>query len=160
MKKFLFGAMAFALALSPLVAFAQELNPTPGVSSIPSVSEKTSVNRLSDQVNPATRWTYAGAAGGITDTTGVAFKAAAGAGKKIYVRGIQFSNSGAGTSEFAINCGASGTALWRGFVQATAATQTVNFTVPLQCTANTLLEVKLVTGTTMLFRFNAQGYTD
>lgn len=158
MKRIVLGLVA--LLLLPGLSFAQSLNPTPGVASVPNISERTALAILANQTNPSTRWTYVAATGGITDTTAVTIKAAAGAGKKLYISAMQFSNSGAGTSEFVVNCGAAGTALYRGFVQATQPTTEIRFPVPLQCTANTLLEVKLGTGTTMAFRFNAQGYSD
>lgn len=108
----------------------------------------------------ATKWTYAGTSGGITDATGVAFKASAGTGKKNYISRISFGNGGAAGTAFAINDGASGTLLWTGYCPAASQTQQVVFDPPLVGTNATLLEIKLASATTVAVRFNAQGYTD
>lgn len=111
---------------------------------------------------PELDWTYAAAAGGITNTTtAVTIVAAAGAGIRNYLTGLQISNStlGAGT-ELAIRDGAGGTVLWRGIL-ATAASDpgAISFPSPLRGTANTLMEVVTLTASvTGAVYFNAQGY--
>lgn len=108
---------------------------------------------------PGSTWSYAAASGGITDTTGVTVKAAAGAGIRNYVTGVQITNAHATVStEVVIRDGASGTVLWRSYARANAAnTLHVVFDVPLRGSANTLLEVACITTGTATY-FNLQGY--
>jgi len=110
------------------------------------------------------RWSYAAAAGGITNTTtAVTIAAAAGAGLRNYLTGMQIFADTLGTAtEIAIRDGAAGTVLWRGkigtggsFVGAE-----IKFTCPLKGTANTLMEfVTLTASGTGSVYVNAQGYT-
>lgn len=60
-------------------------------------------------------WQYAAAASGILNTTtAVTIKAAAGAGVRNYITGIQFSAEALGTAtEIAVRDGAAGTVIWR-----------------------------------------------
>lgn len=111
--------------------------------------------------NPANTWTYAAPAGGLVSTTGVTAKAAAGAGVRIYVTDVQVINSHATVStEVVINDGAAGTVLHRGWAQAAGGGYSIHFAVPLRGTANTLLEIKEVSGTaTAGVLVNLQGYT-
>lgn len=107
------------------------------------------------------RWNYAAAAGGITNTsTAVTFIAAAGAGIRNYVASIQLDAGTLGAAtEVAIRDGAGGTVLWRILVGTAGISRTVNFTVPLKGTANTLMEVVTLTPTvTGPVYYNAQGY--
>lgn len=111
----------------------------------------------------ASRWSYAAANNGIVNTTtAVAFKAAAGAGLKNYITGIQIMAEALNTAtELAIRDGAGGTVLWRtkigtgGLVNGLP----ITFPTPLASSANTLLEVVTLTasGTGAVY-FNAQGY--
>lgn len=104
-------------------------------------------------------WSYAGATGGITNTTAVTAKAAAGAGVRNCVTGIQVINQHATVStETMLVDGAAGTVLHRGWAQAAGGGYAVNFDVPLCGTANTLIEVdNVTTGSAVLY--NLQGYT-
>ena len=105
----------------------------------------------------ASRWNYAGATGGITNTTAVALNAAAGAGLRNYVVGIQYFNSAAVASEIEIRDGS--TVIWRGFVPASmTAPVNITFQVPLRGSANTAINVALATTATAT-RVSAQGYT-
>lgn len=106
---------------------------------------------------PGNDWMYAGATGGITNTTGVTMKAAAGGSLRNYVTAIQVENSSATATEVVVNDGAAGTAIWRGWVPATSGVLLVTFPTPLKGTANTLTEVACVTTGTAT-RVSAQGY--
>lgn len=108
-------------------------------------------------------WSYAAAAGGIVNTTtAVTVKAAAGAGVRNYVEGIQLSWDALTTGgEFAIRDGASGTVLWRFKIPSASAGQAhTKFGTPLRGTANTLLEVVTLTASGAGGVFvNLQGWT-
>lgn len=108
-------------------------------------------------VVPGSRWNYAGATGGIVNTTAVPLSAAAGAGVRNYVAAVQYFNSAAVASEIEIRDGS--TVIFRGFVPAsmTVPVQIV-FPVPLRGTANTAMNVALGTTATAT-RVSAQGYT-
>jgi hypothetical protein len=106
---------------------------------------------------PASQWTYAGATGGIVNTTPVAVKAAAGAGVRNYLVSVQYFNSAAVASEIEIRDGS--TVIWRGFVPASMTVPvSVTFEIPLRGTANTALNVALATTATAT-RVSAQGFT-
>lgn len=91
---------------------------------------------------PGTDWHYAAASGGITNTTGVTAKAAAGAGIRNYVTRAEIVNGHATVStDFQIRDGAAGTVLWRGFLQAAGGGYAAVFDPPLRGTANTLIEI-------------------
>lgn len=111
----------------------------------------------------ASRWGYAAASGGITNsTTAVTIAPAAGAGLCNYVTSIQIHTDALGAAtEIAIRDGAGGAVLWRakinmaGFVGG----YSVPFPVPLKGTANTLVEVVTLTASvTGSVYFNAQGF--
>ena len=110
------------------------------------------------------RWNYAAAAGGITNTTtAVTIAAAAGAGLRNYLTGMQIFADALGTAtEIAIRDGAAGTVLWRGKINTGGSFvgAEIKFTCPLKGTANTLMEFVTLTasGTGSVF-VNAQGYT-
>lgn len=106
---------------------------------------------------PVNTWDYAGVTGGITGTTDTAIKAAAGAGVRNYLRGIQFKNTAAVASEIVIKDGS--TVIWRGHVSASMSfSDGWTFDPPLRGTANTALNVALITtGTATII--SAQGYT-
>lgn len=108
---------------------------------------------------PASTWGYAAASGGITDTTGVTAKAAAGAGVRNYITAVQVINGHASVNtDVQIRDGASGTVLWRGFAQAGGGGVSAEFNPPLRGTANTLVQVACGTTGTATY-FNLQGYT-
>lgn len=113
--------------------------------------------------SPGSRWAYAAAASGISNTTtAVTIAAAAGASTRNYVNGIQISTDALGAAtEFAIRDGAGGTVLWRCKLQ-TAGLPLVNivFESPLRGTANTLMEIVTLTASvTGAVYASVQGYT-
>ncbi len=98
-----------------------------------------------------------GATGGIINTTPVAIAAAGGAGVRNYLAAIQYMNSAATASEIEIRDGS--TVIWRGYVPASmTVAASFTFPVPLRGTANTALNVALLTTATAT-RVSAQGYT-
>jgi hypothetical protein len=110
----------------------------------------------------ATHWTYAAAAGGISNTTtAVTIKAAAGAGVRNCISSLQMFNGTLGAAtEVAVRDGAAGTVLWRGQRGTVAISETMTFPVPICGTANTLLEVVTLTATvTGGVYVNVQGFT-
>lgn len=112
----------------------------------------------------STFWNYAGATGGIVNTTtAVTIKTAAGAAVRNFLKTLQIDHDllGAAT-EIAIRDGAAGTVLWRGKLQtsATEARAPILFDPPLKGTANTLMEVVTLTATVSGGVFvNATGFT-
>lgn len=97
---------------------------------------------------PDLSWSYAAAAGGLVNTTGVTAKAAAGAGVRNYVKSIQVINSHATIStEVLVRDGAAGTVLHRGWAQAAGGGYACTFDPPLRGSANTLVEIAEVTAT-------------
>lgn len=108
--------------------------------------------------NPANTWSYAAASGGITNTTAVTVKAAAGAGIRNYVTSMDVINGHATVdTEVAIRDGAAGTVLWRGFAKAAGGGVSRKFEPPLRGTANTLLEVVNITTGSATY-FNLSGF--
>lgn len=107
---------------------------------------------------PENSWNYAAASGGITNTTGVTAKAAAGAGVRNYITGVDVVNGHATVdTDVQIRDGASGTVLWRGFAKAAGGGVSRQFDPPLRGTANTLVEI--ANGTTgAATYFNLSGY--
>lgn len=105
---------------------------------------------------PENTWLYAAASGGIVNTTDVAAKAAAAAGIRNYVTGIQVRNSSAVATEFVIKDGA--TVIWRTQLPATmAGSQDVSFDPPLRGTAATAVNVACITTATVTYA-NLQGF--
>lgn len=149
------GVAALALLAFPALSVAQSLNPATSTTTRPT----SELGALREIINPATRWTYVAASGGIINTTGVVAKTAV-PGKRIYVRSCQLANSGAAGTEVLLNSGAAGTVLWRGYLPAAATLQPVVFEVPLQTAQSALLEIVLSSATTVAVRVNCQGYTD
>lgn len=126
-----------------------------GTSVIP-VSGDASGTVMQPHALTASRWQFAGVTGGITDTSDVAIAAAAGASLRNYLTAIQFANTGI-ASEIVVKDGA--TVIWRGYALATTGDQqSVTFPVPLKGTANTALNVAMIT-TASATRVSAQGYT-
>jgi len=108
------------------------------------------------------RWNYAAASGGISNTTtAVTFIAAAGASVRNYVTSVQIAADAlTNATEVAIRDGAAGTVLWRTKIQTGGLSlTTIEFPVPLKGTANTLMEVVTLTasGAGAVY-FSAQGY--
>lgn len=103
-------------------------------------------------------WTYAAAAGGITNTSDVTLRAAPGAGNAVYLSALQIVNKSATATEVIIKSGSD--VLWRGFAAANGVSPiSVEFDDPLYAAPNTALTAACVTtGTATLI--NAQGYTD
>jgi hypothetical protein len=109
--------------------------------------------------NPANTWSYAAASGGITNTTGVTAKAAAGAGVRNYITSIQVINGHATTdTDVQVRDGASGTVLHRGFAKAAGGGYTCKCDPPIKGTANTLIEVACGTTGAAVY-VNLQGFT-
>lgn len=111
---------------------------------------------------PETDWTFAGASGGISNTTtAVTAKAAGAAGVRNYVTGLQIATDTLGAAtEFAIRDGAAGTVLWRTKLNTAALPLlTIDFPTPLKGTAATLVEIVTLTATVSGAVFaNLQGY--
>lgn len=107
----------------------------------------------------ANTWSYAAAAGGLVNTTGVTAKAAAGAGLRNYITAIQVINSHQTTgTEVVVRDGAAGTVLHRGWAAPNAG-YAATFPTALRGTANTLIEIAEVTTTaTAGVLVNLQGY--
>jgi hypothetical protein len=107
---------------------------------------------------PGLSWSYAAASGGITNTTGVTAKTAAGAGIRNYVTRAQVINGHASTdTDVQIRDGASGTVLWRAFAKAGGGGVSAKFDPPLRGTANTLIEVACGTTGAAVY-VNLQGF--
>jgi hypothetical protein len=111
---------------------------------------------------PELDWAYAaGAAGILNTTTAVTIKAAAGAGVRNYITGLQvMSEVLTNATELAVRDGAAGAVLWRTKIP-TGGLPSMNiaFASPLRGTANTLLEVVTLTasGAGAVY-VNAQGF--
>jgi len=113
---------------------------------------------------PEQEWSYAAASGGISNTTtAVTIAAAAGAGIRNYITGVQITSDALGTAtELAIRDGAAGTVIWRHKIGTAGlpAGWGITFPIPLKSSANTLLEVVTLTASvTGAVYFDAQGYT-
>lgn len=105
---------------------------------------------------PENDWSYAAASGGITNTTDVVAKAAAAAGIRNYVTGVQVRNSSATATEFVIKDDA--TVIWRTQLPATmVGSQDVVFDPPLRGTAATAVNIACITTGTATYA-NLQGY--
>lgn len=110
---------------------------------------------------PEAEWSYAAAASGIVNTTtAVTIKAAAGAGIRNYLKSLQVSHDAlGGAAELVVRDGAAGTVIYRTKLQTTAKEDTlIIFDDPLKSTANTLLEIAVLTAVTGGVYVNAQGY--
>lgn len=111
---------------------------------------------------PEVDWTYAAAAGGISNTTtAVTVKVAGAAGVRNYITGLQLSASALGAAtEFAIRDGAAGTVLWRCVIPTAGISEMdITFPTPLRGTAATLLEIVTLTASiTGSVYCNLQGY--
>jgi hypothetical protein len=112
---------------------------------------------------PGAAWSYPAALGGITSATAVTVKTAAGVGIKNYVNSMQLVATAIGVAtEIAIRDGAGGAVLWRGIITTAGMLngQPMKFEPPLEGSANTLLEVAVLTNpTTGAIYPNLQGYS-
>lgn len=100
---------------------------------------------------PESDWTFTGF---INSTANSPAKAAAGAGLRNYVTGLQVTPDG--TDSFFEIRDAS-TVIWKGKIAAAANPAVVRFATPLKSTANTTINVGLTAGTTSTY-VNLQGY--
>jgi hypothetical protein len=108
---------------------------------------------------PETDWQFAGASGGIVNTTDVVIRAAGAAGVRNYLTGISITNASATiATEVVVKDGA--TIIWRGFVGAQTLLNSVigvTFPTPLRGTAATAMNVACITTGAAVY-VNAQGY--
>ena len=104
------------------------------------------------------KWQYAGAAGGIINTTETTLKAAV-AGKRHVLSSMQIKNSAAVASEVIIRDGAGGTIIWRGHISTSMVNaDEYNFDSELVGSDNKDLTITvLTTGTATIV--SAQGYS-
>jgi hypothetical protein len=110
------------------------------------------------------RWQYAAASGGISNsTTAVTVVAAAGGSLRNYVTSIQCDSDALGAAtELAYRDGAGGTVLWRAGIGTAGwpSGRDIVFPVPLKGTANTLGEIVTLTASvTGAVRCNLQGFS-
>jgi hypothetical protein len=106
--------------------------------------------------NPANSWSYASPAA-VTDTSDDAAKAAAGAGVRNYITGVQvFNGHDTVGTEVVIKDGS--TVLWRGWAEQTGGGCSARFDPPLRGTANTAVNVANITTGSSTY-FNLQGFT-
>jgi hypothetical protein len=104
---------------------------------------------------PEADWQYAGPIAGLTTAVDTVARAAAGAGIRNYVTGLQVQNTSATASEFQIKDGA--TVLWRCLLPANSAFLDITFPTPLRGTASTALNIQAVTAGSVVVA-NLQGY--
>lgn len=107
---------------------------------------------------PASPWYYAGATGGITNTTAVDLTPAAVAGQRYFLSNLQYANS-ATASEIVIQDSTGPTVIWRGYAPTGGQEFWIEFDPPLQSVANSKLQVVMVT-TASATRVSAQGFID
>lgn len=110
----------------------------------------------------SSRWNYAAAAGGITSATSVTIAAAAGASVKNYVTGFDVSWTAlTASTEVVFRDGAAGTVKERIVLPAgSSGTFSRTFNCPIAGTANTLMEVAVLTNPVAgAININVSGYT-
>jgi hypothetical protein len=108
--------------------------------------------------DPSKNWQFAGATGGIVNTTDVVAKAAAGAGLRNYVTGIQFKNASNVATDLVIKDGS--TVIWRGHMGTDfddPGMIGVVFQTPLKGTANTAINVACTVSGAAVY-VNLQGF--
>jgi len=121
-------------------------------------TEATLASLLGGQGANTTFWNAAGAIS--NSTVGVTIKAAAGAGVRNYITGIQLKSQAlSGVSEFSVKDGAGGTPLFTTFFDTTASAPPINIRTPLPGSANTLVQVAMNVAVTGLVYYSIQGYT-
>lgn len=112
----------------------------------------------------ATDWSYAAAAGGISNsTTAVTIKAAAGAGLRNYITSLQITAEAlTNATEFVIRDGSAGTVIWRTKIGTGGLLggREIVFSSPLKGSTNTLLEMVTLTasGAGAVY-VNVQGFS-
>jgi hypothetical protein len=105
---------------------------------------------------PELEWSYASAAGGITNTTDVVLAAAPAAGLRRCITSMDVKNLSATATEVVLKDGA--TVIWRGHLSASMTlAEQVNFANPLKATAATALNFACITTGAQVY-INAQGY--
>jgi hypothetical protein len=105
---------------------------------------------------PEADWTYAGPLAGIATGSDTAVQAAAGAGIRRYVTGMQVQNASATATEFQIRDGV--TPVWRALLPANLGPTNIDFPTPLRTTANAALNIQAVTASAVVIA-NLQGFT-
>jgi hypothetical protein len=106
---------------------------------------------------PELDWIAAAPSGGIVNTTDVVLAAAAGAGLRRYMTGLQIRNASASVAtEIVIKDGA--TVIWRGQAPLNSDPENIVFPTPLKTAANAALNVACITTGAQVY-VNAQGYT-
>jgi hypothetical protein len=106
---------------------------------------------------PELAWSFAGAAGGIINTTDVVLAAAAGAGLRRYINRLSLSNNSATATEVVVKNGAS-TVIARFSLPANAANVAHEFEPPIASSANAALNIACITTAAAVYA-NAQGFT-
>lgn len=161
MKRLLFSI----LALLGLIIGPPALAQTYVVPVAPSGAAITDSNGQAVQPALSTQfWSYAGVTGGIVSSTAdVAVKTAAGAGVRNYVCGIGVSHDVlSAASEIVVKDGS--TVLWRGRLQTPASDVSggaghISFSPCLRGTANTAVNVAMITSVTGGVIVDLTGYT-
>jgi hypothetical protein len=105
---------------------------------------------------PELDWSYAGPVAGLATAADTAVKAAAGAGIRNYVTGVQVQNASATATEFQIKDGTA-TVLWRCLLPGNSGVYDIVFPSPLKGTANAALNIQAVTAGSVVIA-NLQGY--
>jgi hypothetical protein len=106
---------------------------------------------------PELAWSFAGAAGGIINTTDVVLAAPAGAGLRRYINSLSLSNNSATATEVVVKNGAS-TVIARFSLPANAANVAHQFEPPIASSANAALNIACITTGAAVYA-NAQGFT-
>jgi hypothetical protein len=166
MKKLIYLAIVLPfLALATLVIAADNHRvdaPGAQVETMRSKDDGTGVKTIIVNTDPDNAWISAGATGGIVNTTtAVTLKAAAGVGKRNFINSLQISTDTlGGATEIVVRDGAAGTVVWRQKLQTGPLPLTnVLLARPIPGTANTLMEVALLTAVTGGVFVSAQGYS-
>jgi hypothetical protein len=105
---------------------------------------------------PELDWSYAGPIAGLATAADTAAKAAAGAGIRNYVTGVQVQNASATATEFQIKDGTA-TVLWRCLLPGNSGVYDIVFASPIKGTANAALNVQAVSAGSVVIA-NLQGY--
>ena len=106
---------------------------------------------------PELAWSFAGASGGIVNTTDVALAGAPGAGLRRYINRLSLSNNNATATEVVVKDGAS-TVIARFSLPANAPNVAHQFEPPIAASANAVLNIACLTTAAAVYA-NAQGFT-
>lgn len=121
------------------------------------VTTLVGVQIVKDFSIPELDWSAAAPAGGLTALTDQVLAAAAGAGLRRYMTGLQIRNASASVAtEVVIKDGA--TIIWRGQFPINSPIEDVYFASPLKSSANAALNAACLTTGAAVY-VNAQGYT-